>query len=411
VIRYGSSFRQVPVEETLRRARGIAKSVGISRVTEVTYLDRIGIPVFVAIRPDAQPRSVCVSAGKGLTAADARIGAYMEAIELAWAEHVRARVPIVTARARDLLDGAQRPRAVLDFAPTWGTILDLDAPMLCVEAADIEGDARFLVPAEAVLHPLPDSFGGMRYFGTGSNGLASGNSVEEATVHGLAEVIERDITSFHNVRDGARLVRPETLPEVVRDLRQRIDAAGFELVVRYLPNPFGLPAFMAVSFDRNQPEITLRGDGCHPSKEVALLRAVTETIQCRLSLIHGGRDDLDVVYRPVAPLPQEERASLYKRVLTRLSQDPAPLDYADIADRSDGVRDLSSCLARLLSPLREAGISRVLRVVYTPNDYPVQVVRVIVPGLECYSRDTRRIGPRLRRFIDQPSQKSDPVQT
>ena len=95
MIRYGSSFRQVPVEETLRRARSIAQSVGISRVTEVTYLDRIGIPVFVAIRPDAQPRSVCVSAGKGLTAADARIGAYMEAIELAWAEHVRASMPLL----------------------------------------------------------------------------------------------------------------------------------------------------------------------------------------------------------------------------------------------------------------------------------------------------------------------------
>lgn len=388
------------MEQTLARARGIARSVGISRVTEITYLDRLGIPVFVAVRPDAQPRSVCVSAGKGFTPQEAQIGAYMEAIELAWAEHGRARVPIITARTRDLLDGAVRPRAVLDFAPTWGVIIDLDAQMLCVDAIDIASGQHFLVPAETVFHPLPETLGGARYFGTGSNGLASGNTVQEATVHALAEVIERDITSFHNVRDGSRLVAPESLPETVRGLYQRFDDQGFTLVVRALPNAFELPSFMAVSFDRSQPAITLRGDGCHPSKTVALFRAVTETIQCRLSLIHGGRDDLDVVYRPVAPLPQEARESLYQRVLAQLCRDPQPLDFAEIRDRSDEISDLDTCLEMLMRTLRAHGFSRVLRVVYTAPDYPVQVVRVIVPGLECYSRDTRRIGPRLRQFID-----------
>ena len=399
MIRYGSSFREVPIETTLARAQMVAPALGITRVTEVTYLDRIGVPVFVAIRPDAQPGSVCVSAGKGMTAAEARIGAYMEAIELAWAEYPRTRYPLTTIPCGQVLDGHARPEALLDFCPSWGQVLDRDADTLCVPAEDIVTGERVLIPAETVFHPLPAELGGARYFGSGSNGLASGNSVLEATVHALSEVIERDITSFHNARDASRLIQPQTLPEPIAGLLRHLNQQGFELVVRGLPNPFGLPSFMAVSFDRTQPEVTLRGDGCHPVRSIALLRAVTETIQCRLSLIHGGRDDLGNVHRPFKARSPEEKSEIYAKVLGGLQNDPQPLGYDEIPDHAADVSDLGSCLSLLLARLYRVGFPRVLRFIYTPPDYPLQVVRIIVPGLECYSRDTNRIGPRLRRFL------------
>ena len=399
MIRYGSSYRDVAIETTLSRVQGIAAQLGISRVTEITRLDRVGVPVFVAVRPDAQIGSLCVSAGKWLTAAEARIGAYMEAIELAWAEYGRADIPVFHARCGDVLDGATRPGAILDFCPTWGQYLDGDADMLCVWADDIAGGPRMQIPAETVFHPLPPRLSGVRYFGTGSNGLASGNSVLEATVHALCEVIERDITSFHNARDASRLIRPDTLPDPARELLAQLDAGDFQLVVRGLPNPFGLPCFMAVSFDRGQPDVTLRGDGCHPVRSIALLRAITETIQSRLSLIHGGRDDLANVHRPFRTLTDDERAALYAQVLGDLQRDPQPLSYGDVPDCAAAAPDLTTALSLLLSRLAAIGLSRVLRVVYTPPDYPVQVVRILVPGLECYSRDTHRIGPRLRGYL------------
>lgn len=399
MIRYGSSYREVAIETTLARAQQVAPQLGISRVTEITYLDRIGVPVFVAIRPDAQPGSICVSAGKGMTADEARIGAYMEAIELAWAEYGRTRTPLSTIPSGEVLDGASRPEALLDFCPSWGQVLDRTADMQCVRAADIVTGESYLIPAETVFHPLPTELGGVRYFGSGSNGLASGNTVLEATVHALAEVIERDVTSFHNARDASRLVRKDTLPEPISGLLAHLSEQGFELVVRALPNPFGLPCFMAVSFDRSQPEVTLRGDGCHPVRSIALLRAVTETIQCRLSLIHGGRDDLANVHRPFKSLSPEEKAEAYAAVLGGLLSDPQPIAYTDLPDHAGIVGDLPGCLALLIARLYTVGFPRVLRFVYTPPDYPLQVVRVIVPGLECYSRDTNRIGPRLRRYL------------
>lgn len=399
MIRYGSSFRAADIETTLAHAQAIAPQLGISRVTEVTYLDRIGVPVFVAIRPDAQPGSVCVSAGKGMTAAEARIGAYMEAIELAWAEYRRTQFPLQSLPSGEVLDGRSRPEALLDFCPSWGQFLDRSAEMWCVPAQDIVTGESWLIPAETVFHPLPAELGGARYFGSGSNGLASGNSVLEATVHALAEVIERDVTSFHNARDASRLIAATSLPEPIASLLTHLNAQGFELVVRGLPNPFGLPCFMAVSFDRTQPEVTLRGDGCHPVRSIALLRAVTETIQCRLSLIHGGRDDLANVHRPFKALSPEERAEVYAKVLGGLLRDPQPLSYSDVPDHADQISSLESCLGLLVARLYALGFPRVLRFVYTPPDYPVQVVRIVVPGLECYSRDTNRIGPRLRRYL------------
>ncbi|HKA88640.1 MAG TPA: YcaO-like family protein [Haliangiales bacterium] len=396
---YRSSLRTRAAEETFALAAALAPGLGITRVTEITRLDRLGVPVCVAIRPDALPGNVCVSAGKGFTLAEARAGALMEAIELAFAEHGRAPFELVRATGRDVLDGRTRSAALLDLCPIWGRTLDLDEPLWACTVADLDTGEPVVVPAEAVMHPLPLSLGGARHFGSSSNGLASGNSIDEATVHALAEVIERDVTSFHNARDTGLLVRPESLPDEIQTLRRDWAERGFDLIVRYLPGEAGLPTFNAYGFDRAQPDVTLRGDGCHASRAIALARAITETVQCRLSLIHGGRDDLDLVYRGVAHLGAVDRSRFYADALAGYRRDAPQIDYADVPDFPDAATSLEACLARLRDALARAGLARVLRCVYTPPDCPIAVVRVLVPGLEFYARDTRRIGPRLRRFM------------
>ena len=110
-----SSLRPVSPEATLARAKRIAPPLGITRVTDITRLDRVGIPVYASIRPSATIGSLCVNAGKGLHPIEAEVGAYMEAIELAVAEPEAKRVPVVRATARDVLDGRTRPEAILDL--------------------------------------------------------------------------------------------------------------------------------------------------------------------------------------------------------------------------------------------------------------------------------------------------------
>ena len=71
---------------------------GITRVADVTGLDRVGIPVAIAIRPSA--RSVAVSQGKGIDLASAKVSALMEAIEVWHAENIEA--PLVLASIADV---------------------------------------------------------------------------------------------------------------------------------------------------------------------------------------------------------------------------------------------------------------------------------------------------------------------
>ncbi|MCE9574192.1 MAG: YcaO-like family protein [Deltaproteobacteria bacterium] len=396
-IRTSSSVRDVALEVTWARARALAPTLGITRITETTWLDRAGVPVAVAIRPDAAPGSLCVTAGKGMTVMEAMVGATMEAIEYAWAEHNRASLRVHRQPASAVLDGATRPHALLDLCPIWGQPIAFEAVLDCVEMHDIVTETPMLVPAELVFHPFKQN-SGLSYFGTSTNGLCSGNTVEEATVHGLCEVVERDVLSFHRVRGRSLLVDPATLPPALAALAARLADTGFDLTLRALPNPFQLPCYLAFSSDREQRRMTLPGSGCHPSREIAATRAICETLQARLSLIHGGRDDLaGWAHHDGKSRDQVERE--YHEFLAGFGAAPGAVAFDQTFVDGAALDTVGALRADILSRLTGQGFGRVLRTVYTPRDYPVQVVRVLVPGLEFYSRETRRRGPRLAAFI------------
>jgi ribosomal protein S12 methylthiotransferase accessory factor len=62
------------------------QAMGITRLANVTGLDVIGIPVYMAVRPNS--RSITVSQGKGLDREAARVSALMESAEAWHAETV-----------------------------------------------------------------------------------------------------------------------------------------------------------------------------------------------------------------------------------------------------------------------------------------------------------------------------------
>jgi YcaO-like protein with predicted kinase domain len=78
------TIRQISPRETIERARSVFANVGITRVANVTGLDSIGVPTWIAVRPLA--RSLSVSQGKGLTHELAVASAVMECIEFHHAE-------------------------------------------------------------------------------------------------------------------------------------------------------------------------------------------------------------------------------------------------------------------------------------------------------------------------------------
>jgi ribosomal protein S12 methylthiotransferase accessory factor len=399
MIRLHSSLRAVEPARTLEHAKTLAHQLQISRVTDITRLDRIGIPVYSSVRPTAVVGSLCVNAGKGATLIDARVGAYMEAIEYALAEPGASPVTPTMRTARDVLDGAQRPNAVLDFCPIARREFDLDAPLACVEVEEMLSGRSVLAPAELVFLPYVLRRG-TGNFGSHSNGLASGNTLDEGTVHGLFEVIERDVRSFHRVRDGARLVRDETLPRMAQAMLQQVAGADLKMCLRALPNEFEIPCFEALLSDPFTMNSLLlnAGYGCHLVAEIAALRAITEAVQSRLSWIHGARDDLEeaeAAFGPVDP-------GLLRRVdaqFARYRDDPHPIDYADVEAQGASPGDIEQALAETFERLLRRGIRHVCRIAFTPPSSPLQVLRIIVPRLEYLDRFSHRVGPRLHAYL------------
>src|SRR5579872_5344414 len=88
------THRIVSPDVTLQRMMPHAASCGITRVANITGLDVIGIPVWVAFRPNS--RSLSVSQGKGLDDAAAKASAVMESIEAFHAERILRPVKLAT---------------------------------------------------------------------------------------------------------------------------------------------------------------------------------------------------------------------------------------------------------------------------------------------------------------------------
>ena len=67
VIDLEGTIRKMPVLQTKAMITPLLKNFGITRVADIDGLDTLGIPVSVAIRPNA--RHLCDALGKGLTKA------------------------------------------------------------------------------------------------------------------------------------------------------------------------------------------------------------------------------------------------------------------------------------------------------------------------------------------------------
>jgi len=118
MLRLGSSLRLRPPEETFERARALMPGLGISRVTDVTRMDRLGLPVYASVRP--RGHALRVHAGKGLRHADARVGALMEAVEYAAAEPRRSAWTPRTLRLDEFEGDWAGAFSLVDLAPRVG---------------------------------------------------------------------------------------------------------------------------------------------------------------------------------------------------------------------------------------------------------------------------------------------------
>lgn len=398
--RMTSSLRKVSLPETLAHARKLAAQFGITRVTNTTWLDKIGIPVFASIRPDAVEGSLCVSAGKGMRAEEAQVGAYMEAIEFAVAEYRNRNIDVFLSTPRKLAAQSGLECNFVDFCPVLAAQVDPDGPLACVKGQDIVTGNIVELPAELIFSPFSEN-PGQRIFGTSTNGLSSGNTVDEASVHGIAEIVERDVQAFNFMNNTSRLVLRDCAVGTLDPLFDRVEQAGLAAVLRYTSSVIGLPYFQGFIMEpSDDASIAIScGSGLHLVRDIAAVRGLAEAAQSRLSYIHGGRDDLIERFKYFSPDSREAELDAVARLRRDVNDAHGAIAYSSIKDAHQEVHSIESALECLLERLRKNGFKQVFRVVLSKSDSPLAVVKIVIPGMESFQPTLKRAGPRLSRYI------------
>ncbi|WP_405814719.1 YcaO-like family protein [Streptomyces sp. NBC_01390] len=384
-----SSVREVAAAETCERAWPVARRLGVTRVAETTWLDRVGIPVFSAVRPDAA--LVVVTAGKGRYPHEARAGALLEAVEQAVAEFCAPSTPLRWASPRTI--AAEDGVKLGAWCPRLDPPVDVDEPLAWITVPSADGQREFTAPAELVLTPCPSVAGGR--FGSTTTGLASGNTRSEAVLHGLCEVLERDVTSLMSVADTTRLIAADSLPPGPSQLYGQIRRAGLGVWLRWLPAYDGHYMTCLVDDpDRAHPLYCNGGYGFHPVPEIAAVRALSEAAQSRLTYIQGSRHDLTDSYATYQAMTAGERARCRAQLLKRYAR-PEPTASFPTPDATLVGRSPQELLEHLLATTEAAGLGPVGVHDFAPLADPFHVVRVVVAHAEHFTPLTRRFGRRL----------------
>jgi len=333
----------------------LQRALGVTRVARVTGLDRAGVEVACAVRPGGHVLQV--TNGKGRSWEEASAAALSEAAELWAAEQVPFEMRFAAARELG-------PAAWLDAAEVAAPrLVGSDLRLAWIGARDLISGAEVLVPAQAV-HCLPPGSAAMgpAAFRWTSNGMGAHPRRAQALLHAILEAAERDRLAralpfgWTPAVIRSRKVLEGTLPPRASALRESLFAARLEAHCFDLSD--ALPVAAAILIDREEGPIPVTaGYACALRPDDALVGALLEAAQSRLTDVHGARED--VVH------PDRRAARLFAHACARAR------------GRRDAAR-MPSVPGGLAGALRALGWQRAAAVELPA---PVSVFKVLVPGL------------------------------
>lgn len=377
-----------PLEETTRialekldRLNIIAGEVQrhVASLSPIALLRQWRVDIGVrSARHDYRVRGIQNSYGRGLALPEAEASLAMEMIERCASfatvgpegvEGFSRPYPLKHARYSELVKAgvpAVDPNRMALEAPY------ADEPLYWIEGEG-KGDGAagpVWIPAQCVF--LFFNMDEVKLFSAlGSTGLASGNTMAEARLSALLEIIERDhegVTPFH----PSQCFTVETTDPRIGPLLEGYRERGIHVQFQDLTSKMGVPCCKC--FVREVSGGIVKGSGCHLDARRALVSALTET--------------------PYAfPYGPPSGTGLHGLVRVPLENLP---DYS----LGNSAADLL-----LVETLLEAWGHQAVYVDLTRKDVGLPVVRAIVPGMEITADFDRfsRVHPRLfanylRRF-------------
>ncbi|MCC2625341.1 MAG: hypothetical protein K0R14_1214 [Burkholderiales bacterium] len=367
------SIRTTTQEETLQLLKPICAKIGITRVANITYLDHFyGIFVSNCIRPNSQ--NLSISQGKGSSIEAATISAIMESIEGYHIENPPAYKFNGTFNACSIKENCVNPNL---FPQTQFKANLTEISFNWSEAYNIfDKSPVFLPTAITQINTCKPNFNYL-YFDISTNGLAAGNSIEEAIFHAICEIIERDSlakwqkSNIHYINQC--LIKTDTIDDFNQQYIQKLQEKGLGIRVWNITSNLEVPSYQVALLDNNSLRglNSFTGSGTHLSKSIALFRAITEAVQARVAYIAGVRDDIFADYYKKMRINDDK---FVPKVL--LSEGS---DYSSSSSLSVG--NVESNLSSTLEILLNKQYKQIFVIDHTKPELNIPVVQVFIPGM------------------------------
>ena len=390
---FKGTHRVIAPKKTVEINEDKLKTVGITRVADITDLDRIGMPVFTAIRPTAEDGAISIYGGKGISKDHAKASAMMEGFERYSAEKQESDDTIF-ATPNEIGEKGEYIEPKSLNLPQKFEKTDLgDTKFEWNLAHDIITGNDYYVLSNAVFHPYNHDTEVESLFKSNTNGLASGNVLEEAILHGIFEVIERDAWSIFEMthKNYSQINIDSIESELINEIIDKFESQGIKIKLMDFTADINIPTIAASADDtvtRDAGLLTL-GIGTHLDPEVAILRALTEVAQSRATQINGARED--TVRADFAREAGYERMKRINKYYFRQEEDQ--INLSDIENKSTTSIDEDIDIVK--EELIANDIKHVLYTDLTRPEVDVSVVRVIIPEMEVYAIDPSRAGYRF----------------
>lgn len=390
---FKGTHRVIAPKKTVEINEDKLKTVGITRVADITDLDRIGMPVFTAIRPTAEDGAISIYGGKGISKDHAKASAMMEGFERYSAEKQESDDTIF-ATPNEIGEKGEYIEPKSLNLPQKFEKADLGDTMFEWNLAhDIITGNDYYVLSNAVFHPYNHDSDVESLFKSNTNGLASGNVLEEAILHGIFEVIERDAWSIFEMthKNYSQINIDSIESELINEIIDKFESQGIKIKLMDFTADINIPTIAASADDtvtRDAGLLTL-GIGTHLDPEVAILRALTEVAQSRATQINGARED--TVRADFAREAGYERMKRINKYYFR--QEEEQINLSDIENKSTTSIDEDIDIVK--EELIANDIKHVLYTDLTRPEVDVSVVRVIIPEMEVYAIDPSRAGYRF----------------
>lgn len=390
---FTGTHRVIAPSKTIEINENKLKVAGITRIADITDLDRIGIPIYTAIRPTAEDGAVSIYGGKGITKDHAKASAMMEGFERYSAERQDCDETIIAKLSEIEEFGEYVDPKSLNLPSEFEKKDISDLSLEWSKSKDIISNKEYYIPTNAIYHPYISKDDSQNLFKSNTNGLASGNILEEAILHGIFEVIERDAWSIFELthKNYAQIDISSIENEVIIDIIDKFESEGIKIKLMDFTADIKIPTIAASADDtitRDAGLLTL-GMGTHLDPEVAILRALTEVAQSRATQINGARED--TVRADFAREAGYDRMKRINKYYFRDEEEQIKLSDIENKSTSSITKDIEIVKDELISN----DIQKILYTNLTRSELDVSVVRVVIPEMELYTIDKSRAGYRF----------------